>query len=62
MIAPQQQYTIEYQWQGIMTFGKNKLPIVQKISERQLIGARLNGMGIAMGSKVADDLSKLMIE
>lgn len=62
MIAPHQQYTIEYQWQGIMAFGKNKLPIVQKISERQLIGARLNGMGIAMGSKVADDLSKLMIE
>lgn len=62
MIAPNQQYTIEHQWQGIMAFGKNKQPIVQKLSDRQLVGARLNGMGIALGSKIADDLSKMMIE
>lgn len=62
MIAPHQQFTIEHQWQGIMAFGKNKLPIVQKLSDRQLVGTRLNGMGIALGSKIADDLSKMMIE
>jgi glycine/D-amino acid oxidase-like deaminating enzyme len=62
MIAPSQQFTIEHQWQGIMAFGKNKLPIVQKLSDRQLVGARLNGMGIALGSKIADDLSKMILE
>lgn len=62
MIVPNQHFTIDYQWQGIMAFGKNKLPIVQKISERQMVGARLNGMGIALGSKVADELSKMMLE
>ncbi|MES2780106.1 MAG: FAD-dependent oxidoreductase [Bacteroidota bacterium] len=61
MIAPQQQYTIDYQWQGIMAFGKNKLPIVQKLSDRQFIGARLNGMGIALGSKIADELCTMML-
>lgn len=62
MIAPNQQFTIEHQWQGIMAFGKNKLPIVQKLSDRQLVGARLNGMGIALASKIAEDLSKMIIE
>ncbi|MES2561049.1 MAG: FAD-binding oxidoreductase [Bacteroidota bacterium] len=62
MIVPNQQYTIEHSWQGIMAFGKNKLPIVQKLSDRQLVGARLNGMGIALGSKIAEDLCKMMLE
>lgn len=62
MILPNQRFTIDYKWQGIMAFGKNKLPIIQKISDRQIVGARLNGMGIALGSKVADELSKRMLE
>jgi glycine/D-amino acid oxidase-like deaminating enzyme len=62
MIIPNQPFTIDYKWAGIMAFGKNKLPIIQKISDRQVIGARLNGMGIALGSKIADDLSKLLLE
>jgi len=62
MIVPGQQYTIDHTWQGIMAFGKNKLPIVQKITERQIVGARLNGMGIALGSKIADDISKWLLE
>jgi glycine/D-amino acid oxidase-like deaminating enzyme len=62
MIIPNQPFTIYYKWTGIMAFGKNKLPIIQKISDRQVIGARLNGMGIALGSKIADDLSKLLLE
>jgi hypothetical protein len=43
-----------------MAFGSNKLPLVQKISERQFLGVRLNGMGVALGSKIAKDLVQLM--
>jgi glycine/D-amino acid oxidase-like deaminating enzyme len=62
MIIPNQPFTIEHQWTGIMAFGKTKLPIVQQITDRQIIGARLNGMGIALGSKIADELSILLLQ
>jgi gamma-glutamylputrescine oxidase len=62
MIIPNQRFTIEHQWTGIMAFGKTKLPIVQQITDRQIIGARLNGMGIALGSKIADELSILLLQ
>lgn len=61
MILPGKKYTIDHRWAGIMAFGKEKLPIVEKVSNRIAVGARLNGMGIALGSKVADDLSNLLI-
>jgi glycine/D-amino acid oxidase-like deaminating enzyme len=62
MIIPNQPFTIEQNWTGIMAFGKNKLPHVQKITERQYIAARLNGMGISLGSKIADELATLLIQ
>ncbi len=61
MILPGKKYTIEQRWTGIMAFGKSKLPIVKKMSDRIVVGARLNGMGIALGSKIADQLSHMMI-
>jgi gamma-glutamylputrescine oxidase len=62
MILPNTPFTIEQNWTGIMAFGEHKLPIVQKITERQLIAARLNGMGISLGSKIADELATLLIQ
>lgn len=61
MIVPDKHFTIEQKWTGIMAFGKNKLPIIKKVSERQVVGARLNGMGIALGSKIAEELSVLLL-
>ncbi len=62
MIIPEQPFTIEHRWTGIMAFGEQKLPILKKITDRQIVGARLNGMGISLGSKIADDLSTLLIQ
>jgi glycine/D-amino acid oxidase-like deaminating enzyme len=62
MIIPDKPFTIESRWSGIMAFGKNKLPVIRKISDRQIIGARLNGMGIALGSKIADELSTMALQ
>jgi glycine/D-amino acid oxidase-like deaminating enzyme len=62
LILPEQTYTIDYKWTGIMAFGKNKLPLLQRISERQVIGARLNGMGIALGSKIGDELCNMLLQ
>ncbi len=62
MILPNNTFTIEQQWSGIMAFNKQKTPLVKRVSPHMVVGARLNGMGIALASKVADDLTKLMME
>ncbi len=62
LILPQQSYTIEYKWTGIMAFGKQKLPLLERVSKRQVVGARLNGMGIALGSQIGENLCKLLLQ
>lgn len=62
MILPNTTFTIEQQWSGIMAFNKQKTPLVKRVSPHIVVGARLNGMGIALASKVADDLTKLILE
>jgi gamma-glutamylputrescine oxidase len=59
-ILYQTPFELDYHWSGIMAFGGNKLPLVKKVSERIYVGARLNGMGVAIGSKVAQKLLTLL--
>ncbi len=60
VILPNTPFAISHQWSGIMAFGENKLPLVERLNERQVMGVRLNGMGVALGSKIAKDLVKLL--
>ena len=62
MILPNTTFTVEQQWSGIMAFNKQKTPLVKRVSPHMVVGARLNGMGVALASKIADDLTKLMID
>jgi glycine/D-amino acid oxidase-like deaminating enzyme len=59
--VPNKPVKIACQWSGIMAFGKDKLPVVKLIEPNIAVGARLNGMGIALGSKIAKDLAGLLI-
>jgi glycine/D-amino acid oxidase-like deaminating enzyme len=59
LILPDTDFEIEHTWSGIMSFSDNKLPLVEALSERQFLGVRLNGMGVALGSKIAKDLVAL---
>lgn len=59
VICPGQAVEIDYTWSGIMAFGGNKTPLVKQVSPRVFVGARLNGMGVAIGSKVAQKLLTL---
>lgn len=59
-ILPGIAFEIDQQWSGIMAFGSDKLPIVELTSENIAIGVRLNGMGVALGSKIAKDLVALI--
>ncbi|MEO7315627.1 MAG: FAD-dependent oxidoreductase [Ginsengibacter sp.] len=62
MIIPGIPFTIEQRWSGIMAFGPNKFPIIRQFSENVYGAFRLGGMGVALGSKVAEKLAQLIIE
>lgn len=60
MIIPNHSFQVTDRWVGIMAFGKEKLPLVKRVSPRVLVGARLNGMGVALGSKIGDQLAAMV--
>ncbi len=58
-ILPNQTYTIEHSWSGILGVGETKIPMVEMIDKDVLVAIRMGGMGIAIGSfigKVATDM------
>lgn len=60
-ICPDQPIEIDYAWSGIMAFGEQLQPIIEKFSEGVYVAVRCNGMGIAMGSKTGESLARLAI-
>jgi len=50
------------EWSGIMAFGKNKIPLVEKIDSNIALGVRLGGMGIAIGSKIGEATAQLLFD
>jgi gamma-glutamylputrescine oxidase len=60
LILPGVDVEIDMRWSGIMAFGEEKKPMVQALSENIFVGARMSGMGVALGSEVAWQLSELL--
>jgi gamma-glutamylputrescine oxidase len=58
-ILPGNEFSIEYEWSGIMGIGNTKAPIVQKIDDKIALGVRLGGMGVAIGNSVGRELAEL---
>jgi len=61
LILPDTHYEIDYAWTGIMAFGSDRQPLVMAHSRNIFLGVRMGGMGIAMGSEVAERLAELMM-
>lgn len=61
-ILPKEHVNIEIQWSGILGIGEQKKPIIQQIEPSVYLGARLGGMGVAIGSKVGKDLAHLVLK
>ncbi len=61
IIIPNQPYKVESEWSGIMAFGQTKEPIIKRISERVVLGVRLGGMGVAIGSLVGEEVAELLL-
>lgn len=60
VILPNQEFTIAHRWSGIMAMGKEKSPVVQEISPKQIVAARLSGMGVALAPKIGEMVAEMM--
>ncbi len=61
-ILPKTPFEVDSRWSGIMGVGKQKKPIVKRISPRVFCGVRLGGMGVAVGSSIGNELANLIDE
>ncbi|MGM0581248.1 MAG: NAD(P)/FAD-dependent oxidoreductase [Bacteroidota bacterium] len=62
LILPDQEFSIDMEWSGIMAFGNIKTPIIKKVSNKIAIGVRLGGMGVAIGTQVGQELHELLAD
>lgn len=62
LILPETPFEIDQSWVGIMAFGSSKLPIIKKHSDLVIIGVRMGGMGVAIGSQAGELLADLAYE
>lgn len=60
VILPKTDFEIDMVWQGIMGFSKNKLPTIKRLTSKQLCGFACNGMGVALGCLVAEELADMI--
>ena len=61
MILPGQNAEVDYWWSGIMGFGQTG-PIVKQLKPNVFCAIRCNGMGIAMGSLVGEEVAELVLK
>lgn len=59
VILPGQNAEADYWWSGIMGFGDDISPIVKKVEPNVFCAVRCNGMGVAMGSLVGEEVAEL---
>ncbi|WP_445453580.1 NAD(P)/FAD-dependent oxidoreductase [Flavobacterium sp. 25HG05S-40] len=60
VILPHTDFKIAHRWSGIMGLGSTKKPMVEQLSEHVYCGVRLGGMGVAIGSKIGQELADLV--
>ena len=58
-ILPDQNFSIEQRWTGIMGLGSSKSAYVTPVSERIFAAVRLGGMGVAIGSLIGKEVGIL---
>lgn len=61
VILPGQHFEIDYWWSGIMGFGDDISPIVKQVEPNIFCAVRCNGMGVAMGSLVGEEVAELLL-
>lgn len=59
MILPNHKWDFDMEWSGIMAFGEELSPIIKQVQNNIYCAVRCNGMGVAIGSKVGEELAIL---
>ncbi|HVW14379.1 MAG TPA: FAD-binding oxidoreductase [Mucilaginibacter sp.] len=59
VILPGQDFEVDYWWSGIMGFGEEISPIIKEVQPNVFCAVRCNGMGVAMGSLVGEEVAGL---
>ena len=59
-ILPKQKVVLDMEWSGIMAFGEDKMPVLEKYKDNIALGLKLSGMGVAIGSQVGKKLANLL--
>jgi len=60
IILPGRTFDIEYSWSGLMGFTSDKKPRVTSLSDHVYCAFGCNGMGVALASKIAEDIACLL--
>lgn len=60
LIIPDTDYEIDCRWAGIMAFGKDKLPIIERVSTNVIAGVRMGGMGLALSGITSERIAEMM--
>jgi glycine/D-amino acid oxidase-like deaminating enzyme len=51
---------IDLAWSGILGVGKDERPVVKEVQKNIFVGARLGGIGVAIGSLIGEELAELI--
>lgn len=54
------EWEYDMEWSGIMAFGETLSPIVKELSANVYCAVRCNGMGVAIGSKIGEEVALLV--
>jgi gamma-glutamylputrescine oxidase len=60
IILPGIPFQISHRWSGTMAIGKEKKPIVKKISDRVFCAVRMSGMGVALAPQLGKQVAGMM--
>jgi glycine/D-amino acid oxidase-like deaminating enzyme len=55
-------FTIDYQWSGLLGVGEDKNPIIEKYNDDVYLGVKLGGMGVALSGFIGDRLAKMALD
>lgn len=56
---PDTPFEPDYCWSGIMGVGASKTPIVKRMNANTIVGVRMGGMGVAIGSLIGKEAAEL---
>ncbi|MGB3619473.1 MAG: FAD-dependent oxidoreductase [Catalinimonas sp.] len=61
VVLPGRHFKVAQRWAGIMAFGRDKRPLLRRVSDRVVVGVRLGGMGVALGGLLGEAAAGMLL-